>query len=173
MSCRDPGNLYAHREITHAVCMRLEMETRSKLPRSCKIILKVMKSQELLSAHDIFSRMRAGNPKSPGLSTTYRSMEILLKEGFVQSVDLGDTQKLYELVCPGEHHHHLVCDGCGLQIHMEECALDDFRQTLVETYGFCVSLHRLEIFGTCENCTRFTDSDFPAKADDAKNKLPS
>jgi len=81
-------------------------------------------------------------------------MEILVKEGFVQSVDLGDGEKLYELVDPGEHHHHLVCNHCGTQIHMDECAIEDLREYLIETYGFHVTVHRLEMFGACEVCLK-------------------
>ncbi len=130
------------------------METRVKLPRSCRIILKMMNHHELLTAQAIYSRMRSANPKAPGLSTTYRSLEILVREGHVQVIDLGDGEKLYEVVNQGEHHHHLICNVCGTSVHMDECAIEDFRNILVDNYGFQVAVHRMEIFGTCEQCLK-------------------
>lgn len=109
-------------------------------------------SKELSSAQDIYGRLRQSNEKAPGLTTVYRALESLVALGYVQAVDLGDGEKLYEVVEPGEHHHHLVCEGCGLSNHLDQCMVEEFEGAIRAKYGFQIKSHVLEIFGVCTAC---------------------
>lgn len=111
-----------------------------------------MNYNELCSTQQIHARMRALDPRAPGLSTTYRSLEILLRDGYLQAVDVGDGERRYELVKPGEHHHHLICKSCNASIHMEECVIMEMNDKIASLYGFHVKQHVLEIFGKCATC---------------------
>src|SRR3990167_4015653 len=84
-----------------------------KLTKGChKVIQAMEKIDGLNSAQDIYGCLRQDEPDAPGLTTVYRSLESLVGLGLVQAVDFGDGEKRYELVEPGEHHHHLVCQRC-------------------------------------------------------------
>lgn len=124
----------------------------SKLPKSCRKILEIMNYLELCSAQEIHARMRSTDSKAPGLSTTYRSLEILLRAKYLQAIDLGDGERRYELIRPGEHHHHLICSTCGSSTHMDECAIDQLQNRIEDAYGFRIKQHVLEIFGKCKEC---------------------
>lgn len=121
------------------------------LPRSCKKILEILKFNELCSAQEIHARMRQVDPKAPGLSTTYRSLELLFRYGHLQAMDL-DGERHYELVKPGEHHHHLICEVCGVRIHMDECGIEKMHDRIAAIHGFQIEQHVLEIFGKCMDC---------------------
>lgn len=71
----------------------------------------------------------------------------------IQAVDLGDGEKRYESVEPGEHHHHLICTNCRTSIHLDECSVETFSKRVEERHGFMVKSHMLEIFGICAECT--------------------
>lgn len=123
-----------------------------RLTRGCRRVLEVLQQADnLTSAQDIYGLLRSSS-ESPGLTTVYRSLDTLVARGLVQCVDLGDGEKRYEAVAPGEHHHHLVCQGCGSSVHLEDCVIEDLAKSIKSRYGFVVSSHVLELFGLCGNC---------------------
>jgi Fur family ferric uptake transcriptional regulator len=124
-----------------------------KLTKGCKKVLEYLeRAHDLSSAQDIHGLMRTEDNKAPGLTTVYRSLESLVGLGLVQAVDLGDGERRYELVRPGEHHHHLVCQVCKKSLHLDECIIEQFEDTIRNNYGFKVKSHILEIFGVCREC---------------------
>lgn len=134
-------------------CDRLLSRYMAKLTKGCQKVLEVLKEQhQLASAQDIFGLMRTDDAAAPGLTTVYRSLESLVSLGLVQGVDLGDGEKRYEMVKPGEHHHHLVCDSCKESVHLDNCLVDELEDGIRSKYGFQVKGHILEIFGMCRTC---------------------
>lgn len=83
-----------------------------------------------------------------GLVTVYRTLDLLSELGLVRRLELGDGPR-YELA--GGHHHHLICESCGLISEFDECPLDP-RRLPVETSGFKVHSHSLEVYGRCAQC---------------------
>lgn len=127
--------------------------TPAKLTKGCKKVLEYLERfEELSSAQDIYGLMRTEDEKAPGLTTVYRSLEALVAQGLVQEVVLGDGERRYELVHPGEHHHHLVCEGCRKSVHLDECLVEQFEETIKKNYGFQIKSHLLELFGLCSDC---------------------
>lgn len=126
---------------------------RNGLTKGAQVVLDALEQvKELASAQDIYGRLRQSADKAPGLTTVYRSLESLVAMGYVQSVDLGDGEKRYEVVNPGEHHHHLICDKCGESNHLDLCMVEEFEEAIRAKYGFQIKSHVLEIFGVCSRC---------------------
>lgn len=141
---------------------------RKNLPKGAKAVLSALKqAPEMLSARDLSFRMKLSHQaqndndidkgKSPGLTTIYRSLELLTRHGLVQAVSFGDQEKRYEAVEPGQHNHHLVCKSCGNNIKLKQCLLESLEETILQDYGFSVSEHLLELFGTCQACKLATN----------------
>ena len=125
----------------------------AKLTKGCQKVLEILKhSRDLTSAQDIHGRLRTDGRNPPGLTTVYRSLQSLVELGLVQAVDLGDGEKRYELVKPGEHHHHLVCEQCGASVHLDQCLVEELEEAVRKSYGFEIRSHVLELFGACRNC---------------------
>ena len=87
-----------------------------------------------------------------GRATVYRAIEQLEELGLVQKVDLGGSAFGYEKVDPsGHHHHHIVCDECGLVQPFEdetlEKAIHEVRQS-----GFTIKTHEITLHGRCRDC---------------------
>ena len=97
--------------------------------------------------HQSFEGVRA-RCTEVGIVTVYRTLDLLSGLGLVRRVDLGDGPR-YELA--EDHHHHLICEGCGGITEFEQCPLDV--RGLPEVGGdFQVRAHSLEVYGTCSAC---------------------
>lgn len=123
------------------------------LSRNCLVVLEALgNSQRLVSAQDIFTWLRQHEHKGPGLTTIYRALDLLISLQMVQAVELGDGECRYEIVEPGEHHHHLICEKCRSNVHLEQCYVDELEAAIEERHGFKIKSHVLEIFGLCKEC---------------------
>jgi len=97
--------------------------------------------------HQSFEGIRARCP-GVGMVTVYRTLGLFSALGLVRRLDLGAGPR-YELA--EDHHHHLVCEGCGEITEFEQCPLD--LRGLPGAWGdFQVSAHSLEVYGTCSDC---------------------
>ncbi len=145
--------------------------TPAKLTKGCKKVLEYLERfEELSSAQDIYGLMRTEDEKAPGLTTVYRSLEALVAQGLVQEVVLGDGERRYELVHPGEHHHHLVCEGCRKSVHLDECLVEQFEETIKTNYGFQIKSHLLELFGLCSDCGQGENGSTPASSNQSQSQ---
>lgn len=133
--------------------MSQQLGKRQGLTKGAQKVLELLEqSHELSSAQDIYGKLRTEEEKPPGLTTVYRSLESLVAMGLVQSVDLGDGERRYEVVAPGEHHHHLVCRECGGSEHLDSCLVEEIEDSIRNKYRFEIDSHVFEVFGTCIAC---------------------
>ena len=97
--------------------------------------------------HQSLEGIRARCPEV-GMVTVYRTLDLFSELGLVRRLDLGGGPR-YELA--EDHHHHLICEGCGSVTEFEQCPLDPRRLPRVGR-GFEVRAHSLEVYGTCSDC---------------------
>jgi Fur family ferric uptake transcriptional regulator len=106
-------------------------------------VLAAVAAEQHQSLEDIRSRC-----PGVGLVTVYRALDLLSELGLVRRLDLGGGPR-YELA--EDHHHHLICEGCGEITEFERCPVD--LQGLPQLGGdFEVRVHSLEVYGTCAAC---------------------
>ena len=116
-------------------------------------------SSEHLTAKDIYIKAHGKNP-SIGLTTVYRTLELLCGLGYVQKFEFGDGKSRYEMIddTNKSHHHHLVCVKCNLIIDYkdfvdEELELIKKTQASLSTkYDFEITNHITRFYGICGNC---------------------
>ncbi len=126
---------------------------QDRLTKGSRKVLEVLgRTTALSSAQDIHGFLRTEDPNGPGLTTVYRSLESLVSLGLAQAVDLGDGERRFELVNPGEHHHHLICDECKSSVHLDQCLVEELEHAVSSKHGFEIRSHVLEIFGICKDC---------------------
>ena len=97
--------------------------------------------------HQSLEGIRARCP-GVGMVTVYRTLGLLSGLGLVRRLDLGAGPR-YELA--EDHHHHLICEGCGKITEFEQCPLD-LRGLPGDYDDFQVRAHSLEVYGTCSDC---------------------
>ena len=124
------------------------------------ILAVLTQSDEHLSAEDIYLQVHQTCP-SVGLTTVYRTLEVLVGMGLVHKLDFGDGRARYELAAGPDkegHHHHLVCTQCRRVINYtdfideEVDLLTKTQQGLAKKYHFHITDHVIQFYGRCESC---------------------
>lgn len=125
-----------------------------RMTRGCNMVLRYLKNARgLHSAHEIYGCLRNEfDSDAPGLTTVYRSLETLLKFELIQAIELGQGEKSFEFVEPGEHHHHVICTSCNASVHMDDCFVESMSKKIQDHHGFEVRAHIMELFGLCPTC---------------------
>jgi Fur family transcriptional regulator, ferric uptake regulator len=91
-------------------------------------------------------------------SSAYRNLALMEEAGVVRRLVHGAEHAHYELAEDlTEHHHHLICEECGLitDITLDaalERSLDRAFDGLAEAAGFSPRHHALDVFGRCAAC---------------------
>ncbi len=92
--------------------------------------------------------------KKPDLASIYRNLSLMESLGIIESVDLGEGFRRYEMNRPEIHKHHAVCRSCGKIEHISECGLQELENRIFKKIGFKTEKHRLEFFGVCAVCRK-------------------
>ena len=124
-------------------------------------IIDVLENTEShLSAEDIYMAVYHDNP-GIGLTTVYRTLDLLEQNGIVSKFDFGHGRARYELseqYGKKEHHHHLICKKCGRitdYADFQENELQYIRMAergLEEKYSYRIDGHNIQFYGECPDC---------------------
>ncbi len=84
-------------------------------------------------------------------TTIYRELVFLTENKVISTINLGDSQKYYEIFF--HHHHHLVCTACNFvgEVVLDPC-LKKYENKFLKEKNFQVVSHSLEFYGLCEKC---------------------
>jgi Fur family ferric uptake transcriptional regulator len=132
--------------------------SRWTMPREA-ILELLSKSSKHMSAKEIYASLYNTYP-GMGLTTVYRTLDLLARMGIVTRLILGDGQSRYEfkLSEKKDHHHHLICTNCGEIIDYSEFLDEELRlvrkteERLEKKYEFKIMDHNIEFLGLCEKC---------------------
>lgn len=125
-------------------------------------VLDAMQSAKAkhLSAEDIFLALKETNP-GIGLTSVYRTLDLLVETGYVFKHAFGDGRARYELSHGDEevrHHHHAVCVKCRKVIDLsefidaEQDLLRNAESELLKKHRFTTLSHTVQHFGVCADC---------------------
>jgi Fur family ferric uptake transcriptional regulator len=116
------------------------------------IVDAIAESGKPVTAQALHARLSRGRG-GPGLATVYRTLQALEQAGLARTFQVGEGEVAYKLCEPG-HHHHLICERCGLVIDIPSCEVEGWASSVARKRGFRVRGHQAEIFGVCERCAR-------------------
>ncbi len=132
-----------------------------KLTKPRRLVLEVMnKTAKHLSAEEIYIAVHKGYTKI-GLTTIYRTLNLLICMSLISKCDFGDKRARYELTmgdCSARNHHHLVCLKCLKvidytdYINEENKLLLKIEKGLAKKYKFKISSYFLQFCGLCQSC---------------------
>jgi Fur family ferric uptake transcriptional regulator len=118
-----------------------------------RAVLELLNAQTCaLTAVEIEDALREAK-RRVSRASVYRILEELEGLRLVQRVETGQAMVRYERVCShDEHHHHLVCDGCGLVMPFSDDALELAISSLSRRVPLTVSEHEIVLRGECRDC---------------------
>lgn len=91
-------------------------------------------------------------------SSAYRNLALMEEAGVVRRLVHGNDHACYELAeALTEHHHHLICESCGVVRDVRfdarvERTLDKTFDAVATAEGFTVGRHAIDVFGICASC---------------------
>ena len=103
-----------------------------------------------MGVDEVFRRAKAAYPYMD-IATVYRTLHLFKDLGVVTEVAIGDRLH-YELTDPHGKHHHMVCRVCDGAFNLSPHYLEEFRETLLQEFGFEPDLEHFAVSGTCADC---------------------
>lgn len=121
-----------------------------KLTPQRKLLLEILfNTEEHLSAEEIFEKAKASQ-SNVSFGTIYRNLSLLAEIKIVNQLNFKDGRTRFELSL--DHHHHLICLGCGNAINVYECPFGKALNDTASANDFLIKDHNLEVFGYCKGC---------------------
>jgi Fur family ferric uptake transcriptional regulator len=114
--------------------------------------LEPLEQTRALTAPEIEDELRSAR-RGVSRASIYRILDELERLGLVTHVETGQAMVRYERAGdPAEHHHHLVCDDCGLETPFSDDALERAIDALSGRVPLAVSEHEIVLHGACPDC---------------------
>tara|TARA_Y100001968_G_scaffold97596_1_gene87544 strand:+ start:435 stop:836 length:402 start_codon:yes stop_codon:yes gene_type:complete len=117
--------------------------------RQQRLLEELRKCEDELSGQQLHRELHHGE-KGMGLTTVYRNLQMLVKQGLVRSRHLPTGEVLYALV--ERDTHHLTCVDCGTTTRLNSCPVKTITLPKQLSKNFELMFHTLEFFGICKNC---------------------
>jgi Fur family ferric uptake transcriptional regulator len=115
-------------------------------------ILKILYfSDDHLTAEEITANVKKAYNIEVGIATVYRTMKFFEEMNIVDSLDVGDGVKRYELNL-FLHHDHLVCTSCNKIIEFTDDLIEKQQIKVAKIHNFNLKDHVMTIYGLCKNC---------------------
>ncbi|TAL17359.1 transcriptional repressor [bacterium] len=104
-----------------------------------------------LSAEELYGLVRKNCPEM-GFATVYRCMNLFVEAGIAKERRFDEERVRYEPAVMAEHHDHLICTKCGRILEFEDERIEKLQESIAKAKGFCVTHHRMELYGLCPKC---------------------
>lgn len=119
-------------------------------PQRLLVLSVISEGAGHLGVDEVFRRAREFY-EYMDLATVYRTLHLFKDAGVVTEVAIGERLH-YELIEPGERHHHMVCRVCRGAYNLSPHYLAEFRETLAREFGFEPDLEHFSVTGVCAGC---------------------
>jgi Fur family transcriptional regulator, peroxide stress response regulator len=101
------------------------------------------------TADEIYKALEGKFPNM-SVATVYNNLRVLREVGLVRELTYGDSSSRFD--CNTSDHYHIICNVCGKIVDFHYPPLDEVESLAEKVTGFNVSHHRLEVYGTCDEC---------------------
>lgn len=126
-------------------------QNHRKLTRARQVVLDILtRAQRHLTPAEIYRQAKTRHSQL-GLTTVYRTLDLLVDLGYVQRVHALDGCQSYAPSIHA-HSHQLVCSQCGRAEEFGDCDLEMLIRALQRKTGFQINAHMLELVGRCPAC---------------------
>jgi Fur family ferric uptake transcriptional regulator len=104
-----------------------------------------------ISAEELLDAVREDQPRI-GYATVYRTLKLLVEQGFAVTKDFGDGFMRYDPVHNDQdpHHDHLICISCRRIIEFNDAALAERAELIAQRLGFSLRRKKLELYAACQ-----------------------
>jgi len=101
---------------------------------------------------DLHTLIKQNHPDTKvGITTVYRTLNLLEENKFVTSISFGVQGKKYEFGSK-PHHDHLICTKCGMIEEFEDETIEKLQEKIAKMRGFKMTEHVMQLYGICKTC---------------------
>ena len=129
----------------------LKKEGLKYTPQRTAVLEEIIKDKGHRESEEIYLALKKSG-QHVSRATIYRTMDILVNNGFARKMNLGDGRARYESKVNSPHHDHLVCMDCGLIIEFMDQKIEDLQDEIAIQYEFQLKRHIHQLFGLCKKC---------------------
>ena len=116
-------------------------------------ILKIIKrTKKKFTVKDIHNKLQ----DEVGLTTVYRLIEQLVKEGYLNKTVGDNNEAFYEYLekCDNKNHFYLKCEKCGKLLHVDCKCISNLSKHVLKEHNFKTTTSTIIINGLCEKCSK-------------------
>jgi Fur family transcriptional regulator, ferric uptake regulator len=150
--------------ITHDLAARGLRLTRQRRA----VVAAVAATNGAISPLQLFEAARATCPDL-GLTTVYRTLEILSEAGALRRVHGADRCEAF-VPAQAAHGHVVVCTSCGTATEFTDCDMSRVVEAAAHETGYEISEHFLQLSGLCAACGRSRQAANDASQGAASNR---
>ena len=129
----------------------LKKEGLKYTPQRTAVLEEIIKDKGHRESEEIYLALKKRG-QHVSRATVYRTMDILVNNGFARKMNLGDGRARYESKVNSPHHDHLVCMDCGLIVEFMDQKIEDLQDKIAIQYNFQLKRHIHQLFGLCKKC---------------------
>lgn len=125
-------------------------EKRLRMTKQRRVILSELKKLKTHpSADELHQRVRRVLPRI-SLGTVYRNLEVLSREGSIEKLEVGGSQRRYDANTTA--HYHVRCVKCGRVEDVSVQPVKSIERRVRAATDYEVLGHSLEFVGLCPRC---------------------
>lgn len=124
-----------------------------KFTKQRELVLKTLFAYaEHFTPEDLYMLIKKNDPSSNvGVTTIYRTLNLLEENNLVTSISFGIQGKKYELGNK-PHHDHLICNTCSKIVEFEDPIIEELQEKIAKMHDFKLTEHIMQLYGTCKDC---------------------
>ena len=115
------------------------------------VLKEVLKEKGHRECEDIYLALKK-SVRHVSRATVYRTMDILVNNGYARKIDIGDGRARYESKIGIPHHDHMICTSCGGIVEFVDQEVEDLQNIIAKRYHFELQRHVHQLFGICKKC---------------------
>ena len=124
-----------------------------------EVILKTLyENQDHFTPENLYLLIKESYPDlNIGITTVYRTLNLLEENNFASSISFGVLGKKFELNNKS-HHDHLICQNCGKIIEFHNEKIEQLQQEIANIHNFKLNDHLMQLYGICKKCQKNMES---------------
>lgn len=132
----------------------LRRQNLKMTPQRRRVFDKAFAVHEHFSVETMYEWLKEEEGPAVSRATVYRTLEVLERGGFIEAVETGRGEVVYEHVLGHEHHDHMVCRVCGKIAEFQDAEIEKLQLENAKKLGFIMTGHMLRLSGICGDCAK-------------------
>jgi Fur family transcriptional regulator, ferric uptake regulator len=143
-----------HEQIVRRFERFLRSRTLKLTTQRRRIFDRAFQTHEHFSAERLYEWLKSEPGVRVSRATVYRTLGLLMEGDFINALDAGRGELVYEHVLGHAHHDHMLCIACGKIEEFHDERIEELQLEACRKKGFQLVSHDLRLRGYCKLCAK-------------------